>query len=305
MTDIVSATVKVDKLKLDNLVDLMGELILAQANVVQTVECSATRNEKFNRDLALLNRLTKDLKYTAMSLRMVPIRKTFQKMHRLVRDVAGKMGKNVQLLTRGEDTELDRALVEEINDPLIHMIRNSIDHGLEETKLRLQRGKSERGSIILSAYHQGGNVVIEIKDDGNGLNCERILAKATQMGLVKPGQQLPEKDIFNLIMTPGFSTAEQVTDLSGRGVGLDVVRRNVEALHGKIEIYSTPGHGSTFTIHLPLTMAVIDGLIAGVGEQRFIFPTLSVCHSFRPAAGAIKTVQGRGEMIEVRGKMRP
>jgi two-component system chemotaxis sensor kinase CheA len=305
MADIVAGTVKVDKVKLDNLVDLMGEMVLAQTSVLHNHDWGALRSEKLNRDLARLDRVTKDLKHTAISLRMVPIRKTFQKMNRLVRDLAGKSGKDVQLLTQGEDTEVDRALIEEINDPLIHMIRNSVDHGMESAEVRRQRGQPERGTIRLYAFHQGGSVVIQIKDDGKGLNREKILAKATEMGLVKPGQQLAEKDVFNLIMAPGFSTAEQVTDLSGRGVGLDVVRRNVETLRGKIEIQSTPGQGSTFTIHLPLTMAIIDGLIAGVGEHRFIFPTLSVCYSFRPGAGTIKTVQGRGEMIDVRGKLRP
>jgi two-component system chemotaxis sensor kinase CheA len=305
MADIPSATVKVDKVKLDNLVDLMGEMTLAQSIVVQNRDWAPLRSEKLDRDLARLERITKDLQNMAISLRMVPIRETFQKMRRLARDLAAKAGKNVQLLTQGEETELDRALVEEINDPLIHMIRNSVDHGIESAELRRQRGKPERGAIRLHAFHQGGNVVIEIQDDGNGLHLESILAKAAKMGLVKPGQQLPEKDVFNLIMNPGFSTAKQVTGLSGRGVGLDVVRRNVEALHGKIEIQSTPGQGASFTIHLPLTLAIIDGLIAGVGDQRFIFPTLSVSHSFRPASGAIKTVQGRGEMIEVRGKLRP
>jgi len=305
MADIPSATVKVDKVKLDNLVDLMGEMTLAQSIVVQNRDWAPLRSEKLDRDLARLERITKDLQNMAISLRMVPIRETFQKMRRLARDLAAKAGKNVQLLTQGEETELDRALVEEINDPLIHMIRNSVDHGIENAELRRQRGKPERGVIRLNAFHQGGNVVIEIQDDGNGLHLESILAKAAKMGLVKPGQQLPEKDVFNLIMNPGFSTAKKVTGLSGRGVGLDVVRRNVEALHGKIEIQSTPGQGASFTIHLPLTLAIIDGLIAGVGDQRFIFPTLSVSHSFRPASGAIKTVQGRGEMIEVRGKLRP
>jgi two-component system, chemotaxis family, sensor kinase CheA len=305
MTEIVAATVKVDKTKLDNLVDLMGEMVLAQTMVMQNHDWSALRSEKLNRDLARLDRVTKDLKHTAISLRMVPIRKTFQKMHRLVRDVAATLGKDVQLVSEGEDTEVDRGLIEEINDPLIHMIRNSIDHGMENAEVRRQRGKVERGTIRLRAFHQGGSVVIQIKDDGKGLDREKILGKAMQMGLVKPGQHLAEKDVFNLIMSPGFSTAERVTDLSGRGVGLDVVRRNVEILRGKIEIQSTAGQGSTFTIHLPLTMAIIDGVIAGVGEHRFIIPTLAVGLSFRPMTEAIKTVQGQGEMIDVRGKLRP
>jgi two-component system chemotaxis sensor kinase CheA len=302
--EMVSGLVKVDTAKLDNLVDLVGEMMIAQSVVAQSRDWGE-RGEKLNRDLARLDRVTKDLQHTAMSLRMAPIRGTFQKMHRLVRDLAGKAGKNVHLLTQGEDTELDRALVEEISDPLIHMIRNSVDHGIEKPEVRRQRGKPARGTIRLNAYHQGGSVVIEIQDDGNGLNRESILAKAVETGLSKPGQELSDKDISNLILAPGFSTAERVTDLSGRGVGLDVVRRNVETLHGKIEIQSTAGQGSTFTIHLPLTMAIIDGLIVGVGAQRFIIPTLSICQSFKPAPGAIQTAQGGGEMIQARGKLRP
>jgi len=302
--EMVGGSVKVDTAKLDNLLDLVGEMMIAQSVVAQNRDWGE-RGEKLNGDLDRLDRVSKDLQHTAMSLRMVPFRGTFQKMHRLVRDLAGKAGKNVHLLTQGEDTELDRALVEEIGDPLIHMIRNSVDHGIEKEEVRRQRGKPARGTIRLNAFHQGGNVVIEIQDDGNGLNRESILAKAVERGLVKPGQQLSEKDVSNLILAPGFSTAERVTELSGRGVGLDVVRRNVEALHGRIEIQSIAGQGSAFTIHLPLTMAIIDGLIVGVGAQRFIIPTLSVCQSFKPAPGAIRTVQGRGEMIEARGKLRP
>jgi two-component system chemotaxis sensor kinase CheA len=226
-------------------------------------------------------------------------------MNRLVRDLAGKAGKPLHLLTQGENTELDRALVEEINDPLIHMIRNSVDHGIENAQLRQQRGKPPHGTIWLNAFHQGGSIVIEVRDDGNGLDRERILAKAVQNKIVKTGDHLQENEVFRLIMAPGFSTAEKVTDLSGRGVGLDVVQRNVEKLRGKIEIQSAAGQGSTFRIHLPLTLAIMDGLIVGAGGQRYIVPASSVCQSFSLSAGRIQTVQGRGEMIEVRGKLHP
>jgi two-component system chemotaxis sensor kinase CheA len=300
-----ASSVKVDTLKLDSMVDLVGEMVIAQSLVVQNRALSEVQDQQLSRDLAQLGRITKELQRTAMSLRMVPIRPTFQKMNRLVRDTAAKVGKQAQLVMEGEETELDRTIVEELSDPLIHMIRNSIDHGLEKPSVREQRGKPVQGTVWLKAFHQGGNIVIEIKDDGNGLDRDRIRAKAIEKGLVRPDAPLAESDIFNLIFAPGFSTVENVTDLSGRGVGMDVVRRNIEKLRGKVEIQSTPGQGSTFSIYLPLTLAIIDGLIVGVGNQRYILPTLSVCESFRPTPGMISTVHGRGEMINVRGQLRP
>ncbi|HEX3799603.1 MAG TPA: chemotaxis protein CheA [Verrucomicrobiae bacterium] len=297
--------IKVDTRKLDALIDLVGELVIAQSIVIQNRDLNSLRSESLTRDLAQLGHISKDLQRTAMSLRMVPIRATFQKMHRLVRDLMGKVGKQVELVTTGEDTELDRTIVEEISDPLVHMIRNSVDHGLEKPEVRLQRGKPAHGTVFLKAFHQGGNIVIEIKDDGSGLDRERILAKAREKGLVKPDEQLTDNQVFNLIFAAGFSTAEKVTDLSGRGVGLDVVRRNIDKLRGKIDIQSTPGQGATFSIYLPLTLAIIDGLLVGVGEHRYILPTLSVCESFQPRADMIKTVHGRGELINVRGRLIP
>ncbi len=300
-----AAVVKVDTLKLDSLVDLVGEMLIAQSLVVQNEDLNSLQNEHLTRDLAHLSRISKDLQRTVMSLRMVPIRATFQKMNRLVRDVAIKVGKQVDLVTEGEDTELDRTIVEEISDPLIHMIRNSVDHGIEKPEVRLQGGKPAQGTVSLKAFHQGGNIVIQIKDDGNGLDRKRILAKAIEKGLVKPDEQPHESELFNLIMAAGFSTAETVTDLSGRGVGMDVVRRNIEKLRGKIEIQSQPGQGSTFSIFLPLTLAIIDGLLVGVGEHRYIVPTLLVRESFRPEANMIHTLHERGEMINLRGRLHP
>jgi two-component system chemotaxis sensor kinase CheA len=297
--------IKVDTLKLDSLIDLVGELVIAQSLVVQNRDLNTVRSEQLTRDLAQLGHISKDLQHTAMSLRMVPIRGMFQKMHRLVRDLTAKVGKHVQLVTEGEDTELDRTIVEEISDPLVHMIRNSVDHGIEKPEVRQQRGKPEQGTVFLKAFHRGGNIVIEIRDDGNGLNRERILAKALEQGVVKPDESLSDAQIFNLIFAAGFSTAEKITDVSGRGVGLDVVRRNIDKLRGKIEIQSTPGEGSTFRIYLPLTLAIIDGLLVGIGEHRYIIPTLSVCESFQPRVEMISTVHGRGEMINVRGRLIP
>jgi two-component system chemotaxis sensor kinase CheA len=236
---------------------------------------------------------------------MVPIRATFQKMNRLVRDLSIKVGKQIDLVTEGEDTELDRTIVEEISDPLIHMVRNSIDHGIEKPEVRLQRGKPAQGTVSLKAFHQGGNIVIEIKDDGNGLDRARILAKAIEMGMVKPDEQIPDGELYKFILAAGFSTAQKVTDLSGRGVGMDVVKRNIDKLRGKIEIQSKLGYGSTFSIFLPLTLAIIDGLLVGVGEHRYIIPTLLVRESFRPSAEMIHTVHERGEMINLRGRLHP
>lgn len=300
-----AAAVKVDTNKLDSLVDLVGELVIAQSLVVQNPALVEVANEQLTRSLAQLSRITRELQRTAMSLRMMPIRATFQKMNRLVRDTAAKMGKDIEFILEGEETELDRTIVEEIGDPLVHMIRNAIDHGIEMPAVRAKRGKPAQGTIWLRAFYQGGNIVIEIKDNGNGLDPQRLLKKAIEKGIVRPDANPSESEIFGFIFAAGFSTAEAVTDLSGRGVGMDVVRRNIEKLRGKVEIQSTLGAGSTFSIYLPLTLAIIDGLILSVGGQRYILPTLSVCESFRPTAGMISTIHGRGEMLSVRGRLCP
>ena len=297
--------VRVDTLKLDGLIDLVGELVIAQSMVVQNPDLKNITSEHLSRSLGQLRGITSDLQRTAMSLRMVPIRNTFQKMARLVRDLAAKQGKEIQLVLEGEDTELDRNIVEELSDPLIHMIRNSADHGIEATDRRIADGKPRAGTITLRAFHQGGFIVIQIQDDGKGLVPDRILAKAVERGLVKPDNSLDEQEIFELIFAPGFSTAEQITDVSGRGVGMDVVRRNIEKMRGKIEIQSVAGAGTTFTLFVPLTLAIIEGLLVGVGDQRYIIPTLSVRESFRPLPGMVTTVHGRGEMVHVRGRLTP
>jgi len=303
--DSAAGFVKVDTHKLDSLIEIVGELVIAQSMVVQDAGVRDLVSQELTRNLAQLRRTTNDLQRTAMSLRMVPIRNTFQKMTRLVRDLAAKQQKQVRLVMNGEDTELDRTIVGELSDPLIHMIRNSVDHGIERPDARIARGKPAEGIVELSAFHQGGSIVIQIRDDGDGLNKERILAKAIENGLVKPDAALSDSEIFGLIFAAGFSTAEAITDISGRGVGMDVVRRNIENLRGKIEITSTPGEGTTFTISLPLTLAIIDGLIVGVGPERYIIPTLSVRESFRPTPEMLSTVYGRGEMVNVRGRLTP
>jgi two-component system chemotaxis sensor kinase CheA len=300
-----SSFVKLDTEKLDNLVNLVGELVIAQSMVVQNPDVQSLNSLQLLRCLRQLSRVTSELQRNAMSLRMVPIRSIFQKMSRLVRDVSGTLGKQIQLELHGEDTELDRNIVEKVGDPLIHMIRNAVDHGIEMPEDRVAKGKPAMGTIKLSAYHQGGGIVISIQDDGKGLDGERILAKAIERGLVRPDAVLSKEEIYALIFLPGFSTAEKVTDLSGRGVGMDVVRGNIDSLRGRVDVQSTLGKGSTFTITLPLTLAIIDGLMVGVGDERYIIPTLSVRESFKPQFGSVSTVYEREEMINVRGRQTP
>ena len=300
-----SGFVKLDTAKLDNLIDIVGELVIAQSMVVQNPDVQQINSLQLVRCLRQLSRITTELQRNAMSLRMVPIRGMFHKMNRLVRDLAAQQHKQVQLVLEGEETELDRNLVEKLSDPLVHMIRNAVDHGLEYPADRIANGKPESGTIRLSASHQRGGIVIRIQDDGRGLDAPRILAKALERGLVKDSASLTEAEIFALIFLPGFSTAEKVTDLSGRGVGMDVVRRNIENLRGKIEIQSVPGKGTSFTILLPLTLAIIDGLLVGVGGDRYIIPTLSIRESFRPRPGMVSTVHEHGEVVSVRGRQTP
>jgi two-component system chemotaxis sensor kinase CheA len=300
-----SAVVKVDTGKLDGLLDLVGEMVIAQSLVSQHFANMTGLAPQFTRDVAQLNRITRELQRVSMSLRMIPIRGVFQKMSRVVRDLGVKQNKKVHFVTSGEDTELDRGVVDELNDPLLHMIRNSMDHGLETPEKRAASGKPEMGTLHLRAYHQGGNIVVEVEDDGAGLSRERILKKAIERGLATPSDVLSDEDVFKFIFAAGFSTAEKVTDLSGRGVGLDVVRRNIERLRGRVEIESKLGLGTKFKISLPLTLAIIDGFIVKVGEERYIIPTLSVRESFRPVAGMVSRIQNKAEVVNVRGRLIP
>ncbi len=291
--------------KLDNLVDMVGELVIAQSILAQDPAIQALADERLTRRLSQLKRITSDLQRTSMSMRMVPIRQTFQKMARLVRDLSRKSGKAVDLVLAGEETELDRKVVEEINDPLMHMVRNSIDHGVESGERRRDAGKPATATLRLSAYHQGGSIVIEIADDGAGLDADRILDKARRNGLVGEGVALPAAEIHQLIFQPGFSTADVVTEISGRGVGMDVVRRNIDALRGRIDIQTARGQGTTFFIRLPLTLAIVDGILVGVGPERFVIPTFAVRESLRPQPGQIHRAQGRSCMVQVRERLIP
>ncbi len=296
--------VKVATGRLDALINAVGELVIAQAMVAQDLGVVAS-DQRLSRNLTHLGKITRSLQDLSMAMRMVPIAGVFQKMARLARDVSRKAGKDVEFIQIGGETELDRNVVEAISDPLVHMIRNAVDHGIENGEDREKAGKPRVGKLILKACHQAGNVVIEISDDGKGLAKEKIVKKATAAGIVKEGQELSDPEIFQLIFHPGLSTAEKITDISGRGVGMDVVKKNVEALRGRIEIASTPGKGSLFTVRLPLTLAVIDGLIVKVGPQRFIIPITSIEQSIRPIASQLSTVTGRGEMCKVRDSLLP
>jgi len=300
-----SGSVKVDTRKLDGLVDTVGELVILQSLIYEDPAITGVQDERLKRNLAQLRRITTELQRGTMSMRMVPIRQTFQKMSRLVRDLGKRSGKPIELVLAGEETELDRRVVEDINDPLMHMVRNSIDHGIESREGRLAAGKRETGRLSLRAFHQGGSIVIEIADDGAGLRTDRILAKAVAQGLVPAGAELSPAEIHHLIFAPGFSTAEQITEISGRGVGMDVVRRNIEALRGRIEIQSAQGAGTTFVIKLPLTLAILDGLLVSVGEQRFVVPTTAIRESLRPTPEQVHTIRGEPRLIQVRDELMP
>ncbi len=297
--------VKVATSKLDGLVDLAGELVIAQSLIVQNISSASVSHHALTRNLDQLNRISKELQRTAMSMRMVPIRATFQKMQRLARDIAAKQKKKVRLVLEGEETEVDRTIVEKLGDPLMHMVRNAVDHAIELPDRRATVGKPSTGTIFLRAYHKSGNVIVEVEDDGIGLNRERILAKAIKSGLLKPGAIPDDKELLSLILRPGFSTAEVVTATSGRGVGMDVAQKNIGKLRGKIDIKSLPGQGTTFTIRLPLTLAIIDGLIIRVGGQRYILPTISVRESFHPRSCAVTSLPGGVEIVEMRKELIP
>ena len=298
-------SVKVDTAKLDYLVDMVGELVIAQSLIRHDPDLAAARSPRLTRNLTQLSRITADVQKVAMAMRMIPVGQMFQRMARLVRDLARKSGKLADLELSGEDTELDRNMVEELADPLMHMIRNAVDHGAEPPKTRIAAGKNPTATLHLNAYHQGGFINIEVSDDGRGLSRERILTKARHMGLAAGGDQLTDQEVFSFIFEPGFSTADQVTDVSGRGVGMDVVRKQIMKLRGRVEISSTEGQGVTFLIKLPLTLAIIEGLVVGVGPERYIIPLFTIKEMFRPTAESLSSLPDGSEMVLVRGKVLP
>ncbi|MBU0742380.1 chemotaxis protein CheA, partial [bacterium] len=298
--------VRVDAERLDLLVETIGELVIAEAMVSQNREIRTLESMDLARHLGRLDKICRELQQIGMSLRMVPVRPIFQKMARLVRDLAKKSGRSIEFTTSGEDTELDKSVVDNIGDPLVHMLRNSVDHGIESDPAeRLAAGKTAAGNIELRAFHRGGCIVIEVEDDGRGLDRDAILAKAVERGLVGEGAQLSEQEIFDLIFEPGFSTASEVTDVSGRGVGMDVVRRNIEKLRGSVDIVSEMGRGSVFSCILPLTLAIIEGMVFLTGGERYIIPTLNVVRLVRPDAEHYATVMTRGELLRFEGQIIP
>jgi two-component system chemotaxis sensor kinase CheA len=301
----IRPTIKIDLERVDRLVEMIGELVVVEAMVVGAPEIAHSGSARVRNCLSQLAKVTRDLQDVGMRMRMLPVAGVFQKMARMARDVGRKAGKQIRVVLSGEQTEMDRSMVEQISDPLVHMIRNSVDHGIEPPELRRKLGKPEEGIVRLSACHEGGSVVIEISDDGRGLSHEAIVKKATAQGLIKPGDVLSEDEINSLIFAPGFSTAEKVTDISGRGVGMDVVRRNIDAMRGRIAIDTVPGQGTTFKITLPLTLAIIDGMLVACGEERYILPTLSVIESMKPDASMLVTQGGTNEMLNMRGSILP
>lgn len=300
-----AAVVKVDTGKLEYLVDMVGELVIAQSMLRHNPEFEGLKAPRIQRDLTQLGRVTAEVQKTAMAMRMVEVGQMFRRMTRLVRDLARKSGKLADLELVGEDVELDRTIIEELSDPLVHMLRNSMDHGMESPEEREAAGKPRRGRVQLKASHLAGQILIEVCDDGRGLDRDRIFRKAVERGIVDAAAQLTDSEVYHLIFEPGFSTAEKVTDVSGRGVGMDVVRRHVEKLRGRIEIESTPGVGTRFMLKLPLTLAIIDGLVVVVGGERYIVPLFSVREMFKATAETVFSVEGKVEMALVRERLLP
>lgn len=299
-------SVKVDTAKLDRLVDLVGELVINQSLVRHDPDLAQVSSQRLQRSFSQLSRITEEIQKATMSMRLVGLGALFQKSVRLVRDVAKKVNKTVEVETFGEDTELDRNMVEALADPMMHMIRNAVDHGIEPTVAERQKaGKPAKAMITLRAGYQGGQIVIEIADDGRGLNRDKILKKAIERGLITEASRLSDNEVFNLIFQPGFSTAEKVTDFSGRGVGMDVVRKQIEKLRGRVDIESKMGQGTTFRLRLPLTLAIIDGLVIEVGKERHVVPTYLVREMLRLTPEMVSTVEGRAEMALIRGKLVP
>ncbi len=300
-----ATSIRVDTTKLDDLIDMVGELVITQSMIRQNPAVQSSTDKKLLRDISQLVSITSELQRTSTSMRMIPIKQTFQRMSRLVRDLSKATGKVVNVVLVGEDTEIDRNMVEEIYNPLVHLVRNAVDHGIEPPAERIRQGKSEAGSLHLKAYHRGGTIVIEISDDGKGLDKKKILEKAVATGSVDAGANLSEQDIYRLIFLPGLSTAAKVTDVSGRGVGMDVVKKAIDKLRGKIDIQSAVGAGTTFIASFPLTLAIIDGMIVRVGDEKYILPTNAIRQLLRPERGSCSTVVRRGEMIDVRGRLLP
>jgi len=302
-TAVVEETIRVPVQRLDLLIDAIGEAVIAQSMAWADPAIRQVSDLGLEKKIAQASLMMRQIQELSMSLRMVSIRSTFQKMTRLVRDLSRKLDKQIEMVMEGEETELDKTVVENIGDPLIHMVRNSLDHGIEMPADRIAAGKSGTGTIHLRAYHKAGNVYIEIQDDGKGLDRDAILRKAIDSGAAKPDQHYSDSEVYQMIFAPGLSTAKAVTDISGRGVGMDVVKKNIEALRGTIEIHSEKGKGSRFVIRLPLTLAIINGMVVRVEQERYIVPTLSILATIMPDPSQLQTVVGKGELLNLRGEL--
>jgi len=301
-----TSSIRVDIDKIDGLINRVGELVITQSMLSMLGDqFHMGQLERLRDGLAQLDRHTRELQESVMQIRMLPISFTFSRFPRLVHDLSAKLGKKIELEMTGENTEVDKTVIEKIGDPLVHLVRNSLDHGIEMPEQRIAAGKSETGTVQLNAYHKGGNIVIEIRDDGKGLDRERILDKAMERGLVSEGDSLSDRQIYDLIFQPGFSTADQVSDVSGRGVGMDVVRRNINELGGSVEIESQVGQGSAIIIRLPLTLAILDGQTISVGRETYIVPLVSIIESIQARPQMIRLMAGRGETFKLRDDYLP
>ncbi len=301
-----AASIRVDLEKVDRLVNMVGELVITEAMLrAQMRHVPLEHLTGLMQGLDELSHHTRELQEAVMAVRMQPVKSIFSRMPRIVRDTAAQLGKDIQLILLGENTEVDKTVIEQLGDPLTHMIRNSVDHGIESPARRREAGKPEQGTIQLSAYHRSGRIIIEITDDGAGINRARVLSKAQEKGLVAADAGLSDEEIDHLVFLPGFSTAEAVTSVSGRGVGMDVVRRNIESLGGTVRITNRPGTGSVFTVSLPLTLAILDGMIVRVGQETYIVPITSIIETLRPKAADMHGVQGHSDVINVRGEFVP
>ncbi|HEX9948959.1 MAG TPA: chemotaxis protein CheA, partial [Thermodesulfobacteriota bacterium] len=299
------SSVRVHTDRLDRLIEMVGELVIGHSMVAQDEMVNSGDYPELQRKVNHTDKIVRQMQDLCMSIRMVPLKATVLKIARLVRDLARRREIMINFIPSGEDTEIDRNMVDLINDPLVHLVRNAMDHGIEPPEERERNGKPRSGTLLLKAYHSGGNVVVEISDDGRGLDRNKIIQKAIEKGLIDSDKGISESEIIDLIFQPGFSTADTVTDISGRGVGLDVVKKAVETLRGRVDVASEPGKGCTFSVRLPLTMAITDGMLVKVGNQRYILPTVNIDMSLRPDAEALSTVAGRGEIVMFKGKVIP
>lgn len=301
-----SASIRVDLEKVDRLVNMIGELVITEAMLrAQTRDFAVEQFSGLIRGIDELSQYTRELQEAVMSIRMQPVKSIFSRMPRIVRDISIQLEKDIRLEMSGENTEVDKTVIEQLSDPLMHMIRNSCDHGIEAPVARIASGKPAQGIIHLSAYHRGGRIIIEIRDDGAGIKRERVLAKAREKKLLLAEAVLTPDEIDNIIFMPGFSTAEKVTNVSGRGVGMDVVKRNIEGMGGTVRVTNDPGKGSLFTVSLPLTLAILDGMIVRVGEEKYIIPITSIIETLRPRESSVKQIEGHSDLINVRGEFIP